>query len=306
MTLQGGTVFKRFFGAAGSFELPFQAPSGARMMAAGPASVTVIAADGAVGRGQAVAVDGAGRAIVTHGVGPVAVWIAADGVSPWPDAPAHAATLPARLPLAGPAMALKLNQPGASLLHVSTTAPVLAALVQAGRSDPPRLFPAGAELHVMLAAGPAELRFYAPSDGPLTGSVAVSAEPVIAMAEGLGAAVSVAPGGSAAFGFNLAQAATIGVGVRADPDLARVRVLDATGAIKGEGVAQLLALPAGAYVIEAQVPADAPPTLLRPAVIGITPRGSGPPPEVAQHYLELVGLAPARNTDGLKPEGTTP
>jgi uncharacterized protein YecT (DUF1311 family) len=296
-SLQPGAAIKRFFGAAGSFEIPFDAPAGAHLMVAGPAEITAIAADGAVLRGRDVAVSGAGRVIVTHEMGPVALWVAADGTSPWPEAAAQSVALPARLPLAGPAMALALNQPAASLLHVSTTAPVLAGLVQTGRTDAPRLFPAGAELHVMLAAGPAELRFYSPNDGPLTGSVAVSAEPVIPIAEGLGAAVSVAPGGSAAFGFSLAKAATIGVGVRADPDRARVRLLDATGAVKGEGVAQLRSLPAGQYVIEASVPPDAPPTVLRPAIIGITPRNAGPPPDVVQHYLELVGL---------KPQGTTP
>jgi hypothetical protein len=296
-SLKPGAVIKRFFGAAGSFEVPFEAPAGAHVLAAGPAEITIIAADGAVLRGRDVAVSGAGRLVVTHDIGPVALWVSADGKSPWPDAVAQAVALPARLPLAGPAMALTLNQAGPSLLHVSTTAPVLAALVQAGRADPLRLFPAGAELHVMLAAGPAELRFYAPADGPLTGSVAVSAAPVIPIAEGLGASVTVAPGGSAAFGFSLAKAAAIGVGVRADPDRASVRLLDSTGAVKGEGVAQLRSLPAGQYVIEAQVPPDAPPTILRPAVIGIAPQKSGPPPDVAQHYLELVGL---------KPQGTTP
>jgi hypothetical protein len=225
------------------------------------------------------------------------VWIAAAGASPWPDVGAQTVALPAHLPMAGPAMALALNQAAPSLLHVSTTAPVLAALVQAGRTDAPRLFPAGAELHAMLAAGPAELRLYPPADGPLTGSLAVSAEPVIPAGEGLGASVSVAPGGAAAFGFSLAKAATIGVGVRADPDRVSVRLLDAAGAVKGEGVAQLQTLPAGQYVIEASVPPDAPPTILRPAIIGITPRNAGPPPDVVQHYLELVGL---------KPQGTTP
>jgi hypothetical protein len=102
----------------------------------------------------------------------------------------------------------------------------------------------------------------------------------------------VAPGGSAAFGFSLVRAATIGVGVRAEPDRAEVRLLDANGAVVGEGVAQLQKLPAGRYVLEARVPADAPPTLIRPALVGITPQGSGPPPDVVQHYLELVGLKP--------------
>jgi hypothetical protein len=294
--LRSGTVLKRFFGAGGSFELPFDAAAGARLASAGDASLTAIATDGTVRRGRDIMISGTGRVVVEHGIGPIAVWLAADGVSPWPEAAVQGVKTPARLALAGAAMALGLKQTEPSLLHLSTTAPVLAALVQAGRTDPPRLFPAGAELHVMLSAGAAELRLYSPADGPLTGSLTLSAEPVTPIAEGLGAPVTVAPGESAVFAFNLAKAATIGVGVRADPDRASVRLLDASGAVLGEGVAQLRALRAGQYLIEAQVPPDAAATILRPAVIGITPRGSGPPPDVAQQYLELVGLKPVQGT----------
>jgi uncharacterized protein len=295
--LQPGTVIKRFFGAAGSFELPFVAPANAHLVTAGDAGLTTILSDGAVGRGRNIAVSSAGRMVVQHGVGPIALWLAVDGVSPWPETKAQPVKAPVRLPLTGPAMALALNQTAPSLLHVSTTAPVLVALTQASRTDPPRLFPAGAELHVMLAAGAAELRLYSPTDGPLTGSLTLSTDPITPIAEGLGAPVSVAPGGSAVFGFSLAKAATIGVGVRADPDRATVRLLDTSGVVLGQGVAQLRALRPGNYLIEAHVPPSAPATILRPAVVGITPRGSGPPPEVAQQYLELVGL---------KPQGTTP
>lgn len=295
-TLKSGIV-KRFFGAAGSFEIPFDAPAGAHLSVAGPATLTAIAADGAVQRGLDAAISGVGRVIVEHGIGPVALWIATPSASPWPTATSQSVTLPASLPLAGAAMALTLNQTAPSLLHVSTTTPVFAALTQAGRTDPPRLYPAGADMNVMLAAGPAELRLYAAADGPLTGTAMISAEPVIAITEGLGDPVSVASGGSAAFGFSLAKAGTIGVAVRADPDRVSVRLLTATGTILGEGVSQLRTVPAGAYVIEAKVPPDAPATILRPAVVGITPRGSGPPQDVIITYLELAGL---------KPQGTTP
>jgi hypothetical protein len=112
------------------------------------------------------------------------------------------------------------------------------------------------------------------------------------LGEGLGESVTIPPGGSAAFKFTLAKAATIGVGVRAQPDRVRARLLDAAGKIVGEGVAQLRSLEAGAYVLEASVPPDASPTELRPALIGITPRGNGPPPDVVQSYLELAGMKP--------------
>jgi hypothetical protein len=59
-------------------------------------------------------------------------------------------------------------------------------------------------------------------------------------------------------------------------------------------VAQLRDLKAGAYVLEARVPPTAPPTVLRPALVGITPRGNGPPPDVVQNYLELVGMKPQK------------
>jgi hypothetical protein len=187
-------------------------------------------------------------------------------------------------------MALALTQDRPVLLHATTSAPVLIGLKQTGRTDAPALFPAGASFHRVVAAGAAELRIYAPQDGPLSGSMDLAAEPILPIQEGLGQPVSVSPGGTAVFGFSLAKAATIGVGVRADPDKAVVRLLDASGKVVGQGVAQLRSLPAGQYLIEAQVEPNAPPTTLRPAVIGITPRGNGPPPDVAAGYLALVGM----------------
>jgi hypothetical protein len=220
----------------------------------------------------------------------MALWMESDGHSPWPEATAQSVTTPTHMTLSGPAMALTLTQDRPVLLHATTTAPVLIGLKQTGRTDAPALFAAGASFHRVVASGSAELRIYAPQDGPLSGSMDLAAEPIIPIQEGLGEAVSVSPGGAAVFGFSLAKQATIGVGVRADPDKATVRLLTATGAVMGEGVAQLRTLPPGQYLIEAQVQPDAPPTTLRPAVIGITPRGNGPPPDVAASYLALVGM----------------
>ncbi len=288
--LRPGSLVKRFFGAAGTFEAAFDAPSGARLGVAGHAGLTVIAADGTVQRGRRLTLAGPGRVIVQHGVGAMAVWIETDTQSPWPEATAQAASTPLHLVLSGPAMALALPQERPVLLHATTTSPVLIGLKQQGRTDTPALFEAGASFHRVIAAGANELRIYAPQDGPLSGSLDLSAEPIIPIQEGLGQTVSVAPGGTAVFGFALAEKSTIGVGVRADPDQATVRLLDATGTIVGQGVAQLRTLPAGQYLIEAQVAPGAPSTTLRPAVIGITPRGNGPPPDVAAGYLALVGM----------------
>jgi hypothetical protein len=116
---------------------------------------------------------------------------------------------------------------------------------------------------------------------------------VVPTGEGLGDAVAVAPGGTALFGFDVTAAGAVGVGIRADPDRATVRLLDENGGVLGAGVAMLRRLSAGHYLIEARLPPDAPTAAVRPAVVGIRPRPSGPPAEVVRHYLELVGMTPA-------------
>jgi hypothetical protein len=290
--LQPGTVLKRFFGTAGSFDMAFTAPTGSHLMVAGGARATVIASTGAVSTGDAIPVSGPGRVIVQHEPGAVASWLDAPGSTPWPSPAPQTVSLPARQALGGPATALAFDAGGPMLLHVSTTSPVLAALHQAGRNGPPALFPAGATLTRTVTAGATQLVLFSADDGPLGGTVQIWGEPILPAAEGLGEAVTVAPGSAAAFGFTLAKGATIGIGVQANPDIATVRLLDDAGTVVGQGVAQLRTLKPGRYVLEASVPPGAPPTVLRPALVGITPRGNGPPPDVVQHYLELVGMKP--------------
>ncbi len=293
--LRPGGVLKRFFGAAGSFEVPVLGAPGARIASAGDARLSLVGADGGVSEGAALDASQPGRLVVAHGSGALAVWMEGAGAPPWPTVAAQATALPARVALAGPAMGFALAPDAPVLLHAATTAPVLLALAQPGRADAPALFAAGADIR-RLVAGPAELRLYPPQDGPLSGSLALSAEPVVPIAEGLGEPVEVGPGGAAAFGFTLARAATVGIGLRADPDRVTARLLDASGRVLGEGVAQLARLAPGRYVLEAQVPAEAATTTLRPALVGLAPPGRGPPHDVVQGYLELAGLRPRAST----------
>jgi hypothetical protein len=102
-----------------------------------------------------------------------------------------------------------------------------------------------------------------------------------------------APGATALFAFDVVADGPVGVGIRADPDRAAVRLLDQDGTVLGTGNAMLRRLHPGHYLIEARLSPNAPTALIRPAVVGIKPRPSGPPAEVARHYLELVGIVPA-------------
>ena len=285
--LRPGAVFKRFFGAGGSFDLPVEAALGSRITVAGDASLQWTGTDGAVLRGRAISPRSAnGRLVVTHAAGAMALAMALPGRSPWPAAAAQPVPADGQATLAGAAMAWRLDPASPTLLDVSTSAPVLLALGDA----PPELFAAGAELHRAIPGGESRLTAYSAHDGPLAGTLTLGMSPLRMLGNGVGPVTSVGPGGTALFGFSVTHAARIGIGVRAEPDLAQVRLLRADGTPLGTGVALLQTLPPGSYLIEANVPADAPPVVLRPAVLGLDGPGRGPPPEIVQHFLELAGL----------------
>jgi hypothetical protein len=294
--LATGEVTKRFFGAAGSLSLLVDAAPGDRVTAAG-ASATFIDDRGAVLRGTSFLVPGPGELVLDHAAGLVSAWVEREGESPWPVAPPVTLAAPQSVKLEGEAMSFTVRQDAPALLHARTTAPVIVAL-DAGSGSEPLLFPTGAELHRYVPAGQSTLRVYSPHDGPLAGSLELTATPVDQVVEGLGDPKTVAPGATALFGFELTRAGNVGVGVRSQPDRAAVRLLDAGGRSLGEGVAQLHRLEAGRYLVEARVPADGGPVVVRPALIGIAPRPTGPPPEVARQYLEMVGLTPAATPRG--------
>jgi hypothetical protein len=184
--------------------------------------------------------------------------------------------LPATRRLDGAAMRLALAPETPVLLSARTTGPVIAGLVRGGVAEAPDLFPAGAAFHRYLPAGASELALLSPNDGPLSGTLELTAEPVTTLTDGIGAPVVVAPGGSALFGFTVTRKGPVGAGIRAEPDQVAVRLLDAEGRSLGTGVAQLHDLAPGRYLLEARVPPDGTTTTLRPAVLGLTPPPAGP------------------------------
>jgi len=292
-TLAAGAAVKRFFGAAGSFTMAVDGQPGDRLIVAG-ASALFAGKGGRVAQGRALTLSGAGLVTVSHPAGLVALWLERAGTSPWPPATPVTTALPATRRLDGAAMRLALAPETPVLLSARTTGPVIAGLVRGGAAEAPDLFPAGAAFHRYLPAGAAELALLSPNDGPLSGTLELTAEPVTTLADGIGAPVVVAPGGSALFGFTVTRKGPVGAGIRAEPDQAAVRLLDSEGRSLGTGVAQLHELAPGRYLLEARVPPDGTTTTLRPAVVGLTPPPAGPPADVAQSYLYLVGLAPAK------------
>ena len=88
------------------------------------------------------------------------------------------------------------------------------------------------------------------------------------------------------------EKAIIGTGVRAEPDLIAARLLDRAGIELAKGVLIQRQVEAGSYFLLVESPPDSRAIKLRPALVGVAKPDSGPPPDVRQSYLELVGLAP--------------
>jgi len=190
-------------------------------------------------------------------------------------------------------MAVALEQPEPALLRARTTVPAILSLIQGDALAQTVVFLAGVDLYRYLAAESAELRLYSPHDGPLGGSLELTTTPIEPIREGLGEARVLAPGGTVLFGFEVTRAGEIGAGVRSEPDRADVRVLDESGRVVGEGVAQMHRLEPGRYLLEVRAPTQGATLTVRPALVGIAPPPTGPPPDVVAQYLEMVGLTPS-------------
>ncbi len=274
---------KQFFGARGSVELPVAAVRGQTLMVAGTATAVFAGADGGVRRGKRLLLTGPGRVTLEHGVGLVVAWLDGAGATPWVEgAPYGVEGLQAEVPLAGAAMRIDLPPFGPLLLRVRSTSPVILAM----DDGPPMLFPAGAAMSRYLPPGAHPLRVISPQDGPLSGTLELSAAGVHPAHEGVGESVTIAPGDAALFGFTLDRARRVGAGVRAQPDLVTLRLLDDAGHSLASGAALLRDLPAGRYVLEASVPAGAPTSVVRPALVGLVARPDGPPADVLRGYLK--------------------
>jgi hypothetical protein len=288
LTLNAKTALKRFFGAAGQLALPVDAKSGDRLIVVG-ADATFAANSGRISRGRNLTLDGPGDVVIDFQPGLVAAWIERDGAAPWPMTAARALELPQRATLEGPAMRFSVKRDAPAMLTASSGAPALVSFTQNGVRET-LAFPNGVEFHRYMAAGEATLDIYSPHDGALTGTLDVSAQPVIEAHEGVNDPIAVAPGASALFSFETKREGDIGVGLRAEPDRVGARLLDANGKTLGEGVGQVVRLKPGRYFLEARVPADARPTTLRAAIVGISPPPAAPPEEIVAELLDKAGM----------------
>ena len=240
-----------------------------------------------------------GMLVIEHGPGALLSWLdkpgeeAADlwATSEKPDR--SSITPPVLLPLDGKLRAYRIDAAKPVMLHVRSAMPLATYLDHGEKAPRVEVYSQKVELDAYLPKGVAELRLRALAGGSMSGQVAVSISPVIPADEGLGPEVLLAPGAARLFSFTVRQESMIGAGVKADSDSIDMEILNSAGAVIGRGVAQMLRLKPGVYLMKLQAPDSAAPVKARPALVGLRMPDTGPPPEEIRKYLFPEAEAPS-------------
>jgi uncharacterized protein len=260
--------------------------------------LTLLSEDGSVREGQELPVSDDGVVDIAHDAGLVVAWLEGgdrllNGVS---DDQAIAARAANVIPLTGNSRRLIFDVPQPKLLHLKTTAPVLAFLPGMGKDDVAqerlRVFANGADISLYLPKGETSIRLQSAAPGNLSGVAEVSMTDIVPIGEGLGPRQRLVPGESRLFSFTLQDERDIGVGVAGSADVAHCRLLDAAGVEIGSGVVQMQHLKAGTYLLAVDMPMDGAAIDVQPALVGIAKPDGSPPDDVKRAYLELAGLKP--------------
>lgn len=181
---------------------------------------------------------------VDHKAGLVVLRIERGGKTPWPAPAPRAVAAPQRVTLESAAQSFSLSQTAPVVLDLRSSAPAIVAFTQNGQRIL-EVFPAGIEFHHYATQGHARIDIYSPHDGPLAGTLDITATPISPVKEGVNDPVTLAAGASALFGFEATRAGDIGIGLRSEPDRANLRLLDSSGRLLGEGLAQTAHLSPG-------------------------------------------------------------
>lgn len=292
----GRRPFERAFTRAGWLAVAVapQLAATDRIEVRGATRALLVRADGRMQRGTSLAAPVAGgRLYLEHGAGPLVVWSPAVELRPAdvgfegePPA-ALALRLPARLDLDGARRRFAIELPAPGILTLLGTAPAAVAVEPDAGAPRVEAFTEGVRWTLALPAGATTIDVRALGGEPLSGRLDLALTPLEPAAEGLGAAVRLAPGSAFGYGFRLERARPIGVGVTADGGAAEALLFDSGGGLLGRGAALFRSLEPGDYRLALTAPPDGPPLLVRPVVVGLATPASGPPPEAIAALLAL-------------------
>jgi hypothetical protein len=295
--LRPGAPFAASLPDAGTLRMPVAAPAPGETRtlhvrgASGPA--TLLSFDGGNLRGVDLAVpaDG-GTLLLPHASGLVLAWVdrpgseAADLFGAGAGTAPVALEPPAAVALSGELAAFTFTSASPSLFSFRSPGPALSLVAREGAPPEVAIHRGGVSLDVYAASGSTRLLLRSLGSPAQGGVAALTATPVTPIAEGLGPETLLGAGQARLYGFHVARAGAVGLGVRAGSDLVGATLLSANGVRLGEGLVQMPELAIGDYLVSVRAPKDAAPVWIRPALAGVLPPGTGPPPDVIRTYVK--------------------
>jgi hypothetical protein len=125
---------------------------------------------------------------------------------------------------------------------------------------------------------------------PMNGSVRWQAEPVVALNEGVGPEVWLAPGAVRLFRFSTQAKGKIGLGLQSNSERLECAVLDDGNRQLGQGCHQYLSLEKGSYLLTVRNPSGvaATPLALKPVVLGLAGDAATVPTEYLEEFFRRI------------------
>ena len=276
----------------GQLELLLAAGPGGQVHVRGARGSLLMGEDGSISRGNELPLPpGGGRLVLDGEPGLLWVWLdqgqgELNGL--WPETLPTAGRkveLPALAELGSGVEVFDFDFPAATLIHLrGNQAGVVAAEIAGadGLQVSAHADAISADLYLPQGRGRVALRAAAGVAGSL---LELRASPVEAAGEGLGPTFLLGPGQSRYVSFKVPAAGQIGWAARAEAGVVDGRLLRADGSEVGRGGAGFLELPAGEYLLGLSVPADARPTRVRAALVGLSRPNDLPPQELIALYV---------------------
>ncbi|HEX8989649.1 MAG TPA: hypothetical protein VF816_16955 [Rhodocyclaceae bacterium] len=302
--LKPGELLERNLGASGRLRVPVEVPrsdgTGYRLHVRGDTRVLWQEEGGRVANGNDLELRRSGVLWLQHQPGAVVAWIdepqarTVEHALRWLKGLQETAVKPPQsVSLKGKQQVLAFNLDQPAMLHVRTSTPVVTQFLVEGRPARTEAHMHGARLNLPAPAGASRLLVRAIGADGLGGSATVMATPVVPLDEGAGPEVLLASGSARLFSFELKQAATLGIGIRASSDVAESTLYDERGAMQSQGAVQMPTLLPGRYFLAVELPADSAPVRVRPIVLGLKQPDTRPPYDILRRYVEAKdGAAP--------------
>jgi hypothetical protein len=289
--LKPGEFLEYNLSTEGRMRIPVEIPDSKtfHLKVTGNPQVLWLEKDGHIKSGNDIEIKDNGVLLLQHTPGTIVVWLEAAQGTPHdsfkslvetPVVPPQTVNLTGKSQL----LAFRLKQPG--LLHLQTRVPVVTYFMVDAKPPQIGVYLQGANINLSAPAGLSRLVLRAVGADSLSGSATVTMTDVVNLSEGIGREVLLAPGGGKLFSFEIKQATSVGIGVRASSEIVNSVLYDASGAIRAQGIVQMPALEPGRYYLSIEVPADSAPVLVQPVIFGLNKPDTRPPYEILRRYAE--------------------